>query len=416
MAQDLGDSSLTAAYSDNWPHVWDRVIGWSNSTHTLSDAPPSTELHEKQEMRWKNIDGGIVDFGPWMLKGMDYAAKGAAYISLAIIFFVLYWLAAGPGSYLLLANKKRKELNWFVYGAWAFAGTAVTIVIVRLVLHGQAEARHLSIIRSVPGEPTYVFSRVGMYIPRDGDQTIALGDTAHDAISYITPLQIHPEYVDAGVFPAAQEYTIPIHNDPQPVSVRVPFRSTLKKLQVRWVGETPAGIAGSARLVGSTKGLIAGNLVNGTGVNLKNVYFAFSYVDKGMYRSDKVLFMPSWTDQKAIDLAALWDKAKIIVDPDIGVGEGKTYGDPRDGANVSSIRGVIDGQWNKYWTHKWEGDNRGAADYDDPSGVPKAFPILSLFDRIPPMPNVMNSYSRIDFSRSGGRELNMSAAVGAGNW
>ena len=117
--------------------------------------------------------------------------------------------------------------------------------------------------------------------------------TATDAISYITPLQIHPEYVVATDFPAAQQYAIPVHDDPQPVSVHIPFRSTLKKLQARWVGELKGGIGGSVRLIEfkitikkggpkkgdeTRKGVIAGNLVNNTGEDLKDIYIAFNYV------------------------------------------------------------------------------------------------------------------------------------------
>ena len=90
-----------------------------------------------------------------MLKGTDYAARGAAYIFVAIIFFIVYWIAAGPGTYLFLAGKKRKELNWFIFGAWAFAGTAATVLLVKLILHGDAEARHLTVdSEALAGEPS----------------------------------------------------------------------------------------------------------------------------------------------------------------------------------------------------------------------------------------------------------------------
>ena len=160
VAQDLGDVGLTGPLSDNWPHIWDRVIGWRNDTQTLSDLPNADALSKAKDAA-QNTDG-LVDFSEWMLQGTDYTAKAAAYIVLAVVFFLLYWIASGPGTYFFLAGKKRKELNWFIFGAWAFVGTLVTVLVVRLVLRGDAEVRHLSIVRNVAGQPTYVYSRVGL--------------------------------------------------------------------------------------------------------------------------------------------------------------------------------------------------------------------------------------------------------------
>ena len=140
VAQDFGDINLTGAYAENWPHVWDHVLGWNNQTVTSLDAPSGTTEGDKLRKPFDpDVTDASVDFR-WMLKGTDFAAKGAAYIFVAILFFIVYWIAAGPGTYLFLAGKKRRELNWFIFGAWAFAGTAVTVLLVKLILHGDANA------------------------------------------------------------------------------------------------------------------------------------------------------------------------------------------------------------------------------------------------------------------------------------
>ncbi|HET6248415.1 MAG TPA: hypothetical protein VFE47_12005 [Tepidisphaeraceae bacterium] len=424
VAQDLGDKALVGSDPDVWAHVWDRVIGWRQNTFTVDDAIGDSNADREKGNR-ENGEGDI-DLSKWMNQGTDYASKGAAYVFLAVLFFILYWVAAGPGTYLFLSRKKRKELNWFIFGAWAFAGTALTVLLVRLVLRGDAEIRHLTVVRQVIGEPAYIYSRVGLYIPRDGDQTIALDDTSKDALSYITPLQLHPQYVGDTEFPASQVYGIPIHDDPQPVSIRVPFRSTLKKLQVRWVGDLKGGIDGSAKLIPPTinkgaSGYISGTLINSTGTDLKYVYFVFNYLGHNGTSQDICLYVPKWKKDTPIDLNAEYAGAK-----DLGTNDSviTTAADPRNANNTSSIKSPIGGKngltgWENYWT-RWTGggamgggdDSRGQADFE--SAVPKAFPLLSLFDRIAPGLNDPQNHNRVDFVRRGGTILNMSPSVAAG--
>ncbi|MDB5291040.1 MAG: hypothetical protein JWL69_2281 [Phycisphaerales bacterium] len=411
VAQDFGDPNLTGPNSSNWPYVWDRVIGWHNDTLLPGD-------YDKNKNPYESGDG-TVDFGPSMLQGTDYTSKGATYIFLAILFFVVYWVAAGPGTYFFLAGKKRKELNWFAFGAWAFVGTALTVLVVRLLLRGDAEVRHLTVIRSTPGEPAVVYSRVGLYIPRDGEQAVALKDNAKEDISYITPLQIHPAYVPSTDFPAAQVYSIPVHDDPQPVSIKVPFRSTLKKLEARWVGDLQTNIGGSARLVAAGKnGYINGTLTNQTGTDLKNIYIVFNHTGGGGKTSDWALFIPRWDKDKSLDLSKEFDSAK-------GIGIQGSWNTPGSGGNVKGTIQGMTGSWDQYWTTTWGHGNYTGGD-DDRGGradfagefPPRAFPIMSLYDRLNPGRNIVGqnppTLNRVDFIRRGGRMLDMSPSVAAG--
>ena len=110
------------------------------------------------------------------------------------MFFIGYWLVAGPGSYLYLAGKRRKELSWMIFAASAVAATALTVLVVKLVLRGSPEAHHVSIVRIAGGGPgggynAVVHSRIGLYIQRDGYQNVALRTTprAPSAISRPSP-------------------------------------------------------------------------------------------------------------------------------------------------------------------------------------------------------------------------------------
>ena len=411
VAQDLGDINLTgSAYSENWPHVWDQVIGWQNSTYTLIDAPQNTDAGDKIRRSFDDSDGGIVDFSAWLLRGNDFPGRGAAYVLVAVLFFIVYWIAAGPATYLYLSGRNRKELNWFIFGAWAFVATLLTILVVKIALRGEGEARHLSIVRQDVGQQANVYSRLGLYIPRDGEQTLSLADTSHDAVSYLTPLQEHPDYVEPTDFPAQQTYAIAVHDDPQPVTVNVPYRSTAKKLQAKWVGDA-TGINGAVKLLSFENGLIDGILTNQTGTNLKNIYVVFRFEQPGLMQN-RVLFIPHWESGKPLDLHAQYGSAHNI-NPEALLG----------GANKDPYKGVIEGvagfgeeRWTGDWSNGLLGgpggkDMRGANDFD--ADVPRAVPILSFFDLIAPAKN-NESRKRVEFLRRGGQEMNMSAAVEAG--
>ena len=62
-----------------------------------------------------------------------------------------------------------------------------------------------------------------------------------------------------------KQYTLPVVDatSDEPISVAMPWRGTMKRLQVRWNGELEAAITGKAALTGRSPD-ITGTLVNGT--------------------------------------------------------------------------------------------------------------------------------------------------------
>src|SRR6185369_11604461 len=188
------------------------------------------------------------------LRGMEHEGRAGGLVFLAGVFFIGYWVVAGPVAYLVLAGKKRTELSWTIFAVCAMGATLLTVGVVRLVLRGDAGVHHVSLVRMLgeapaedgtPRSRATVTSRIGLYIPRDGLQQVTLLDNDKDAISYITPYSIHPAHQAGSTdFPAYLEYEIPVRDTPltDPVSVAIPYRSTLKKLGARWVGHVSGGI------------------------------------------------------------------------------------------------------------------------------------------------------------------------------
>src|SRR5690606_30751446 len=141
---------------------------------------------------------------------------------------------------------------------------------------GDPEIRHVSLVRTTQDGPATVNSRIGLYIPRDGGQEIALEQTAPESLSYIAPFSMHPHHVtDQIAFTAVLDYAVPVRHvtNKEAPELVVPFRSTLKKLETQWVGDA-GSISGQPKLLAGAY-QVGGSLTNHTGVDLKDVYFAF---------------------------------------------------------------------------------------------------------------------------------------------
>ncbi|MEZ0265181.1 MAG: hypothetical protein ACAI43_10675, partial [Phycisphaerae bacterium] len=154
VAQDLADKPLQGGReptrgvftTEGWFNVWDAVMDWPNEPVRVTQGGQATY----KDLFATHVN---VETGKASLQYMDLPSTSAALIGIAVLFFIVYWVAAGPGSFLVLAKKKKTHMSWFAFGVLAIAGTAMTYLIVKLVLRGEAKLQHVTYVRHVPGEP-----------------------------------------------------------------------------------------------------------------------------------------------------------------------------------------------------------------------------------------------------------------------
>jgi hypothetical protein len=419
VAQDLGDPKLYGIATARWPYVWDKVFGWANDTHVQGDIINSDE----KDYAERALMNGPMDLGTAMAKGVEFNSKGAGLITLAVFFFIGYWIIAGPGTYLFLAGKKRSQHSWTAFAAAAVAATVLTVFVVDLVLRGSPEIHHATDVRIATGtesQPAVAFSRVGLYIPRDGAQKVSLEGTTGDFITYVTPMSLHPAYVPDNEFPANLDYQVPVRDTgmPEPASIDVPFRSTLKKLDVKWSGDLTSPIrATGVKLDWDAPAVsaLSGSLDNLSGIDLKNVYVAFHVHGRtSPFRNegrDIILYIATFSSKSGenhIDL-----KSTLANAPQLPLGGGNTGPNtayPEYGGLI--CWGEIDSQWRYHWFNNLR--DRAADQVDDlGTKVPTSFPMLSFYDRILP-PKKEGETSAMTILRRGARNLNMSQALAAG--
>jgi hypothetical protein len=246
-------------------------------------------------------------------------------------------------------------------------------------------------------------------------QRIELTRTAPDSVSAISALPIHPVYLANAPDEAGPEYTVPIVDaaSGQSASIRVPYRSTLKKFQAIWSGDIDQIVQGSATLAPPPT-YIEGHVTNGTGRQLRNVYIAFHYPTGGTFmNADWLLFIPSWDDGVTLNLSREFNKADDGRDlPLIFTDQNRPDGRRRVRARISAD---MQSDWQSFWFTGLRGNALTDTFDDSDSPFRRSLPMLSFFERLQPQRNERgNTPSRVDPLRRGGRWLDCSQALAAG--
>lgn len=432
VAQDLGSPSLVVQAQGRppsvpglteeqvtrlgWAQVWDRVFDWPNKTINserviLAQNTPQGQGMLAEFKRYESAQTPTPDLSGTLLKGMEHGGRGAGYVAIAVLFFLGYWVVAGPGSYFFLAARKRTHYSWVMFAACAGVATLLTVGIVKVVLRGAPEVKHVTFVRVAPGGEAVAHSNFGLYIPRDGMQEIELKETLPKRASYVTPYPMHPAHLpdqSSGGFVSYLEYDVPVRDrtSTEAAMIRVPYRSTLKKFNAKWVGQVKGTIAGRARVSG--QGRLSGKLINETEVNLHSVYLVFMpTLDSG--GRDPVMIQivdnneqPAWPAGQVLDLSGLEDRVDRVVD-----GEAKLT------AGSMGFFGRLNFQWSRFRFHpSLRGGGLGADDAF--SEVELGALLMTVFDLVEPS-KVDENKRRYELRRRAGRHLDASDAVSTGH-
>ena len=144
LALDLSNRNVAGTGSN-------RTVGWSTIVARLLGTGDTPILAPSQDEKARYDAREFRDLGGALLPGTKLAGRSVALVTIALVFFIVYWLVAGPGLYFFLASRKRTSLSWFLFGAAAVVATVVTLGVVRLVLSGSAELKHVSLSRQGAG-------------------------------------------------------------------------------------------------------------------------------------------------------------------------------------------------------------------------------------------------------------------------
>ncbi|HEX8325345.1 MAG TPA: hypothetical protein VF595_15695, partial [Tepidisphaeraceae bacterium] len=221
IAEDISDPAL-ASVDFGWPRLWEQLLDWRNPELMLTGVETAARVDQHKA---RFASDATRELGASFVRGINLTGLTAAKISVAFVFFIGYWILAGPGSYLVLAARKRTAASWFVYGAIAAAATLLTILIAQLVLRGSPQVKHVSLVRVRPDEPARILSRFGLYLPKDTRAAVALPAAADVLPVTLTPFS-EPDHASNTVNPRDTAYAVPVTtgSDETTVELLIPFR------------------------------------------------------------------------------------------------------------------------------------------------------------------------------------------------
>src|SRR5690606_14327846 len=92
VAQDLVEPTLVRVLSGGWVPIWDEIMGWRHNP----TPPPSSQTYQVSPF---SDMPGVVDIGSSFTSGGSLPWTASGYVLIAVLFFAIYWAAAGPGMY-----------------------------------------------------------------------------------------------------------------------------------------------------------------------------------------------------------------------------------------------------------------------------------------------------------------------------
>ncbi len=403
LATDLSNRRLLGRRESpivGWTEIWGRLLDTGDA--------PVLEPDEREQQRYST--SASRDFASAPQADARLAARGAALVTLAVIFFIGYWLIAGPGVFFFLKRRGKPQLTWWAYGAIALGAAGATVLLTGLVLRGPAELRHVSLMRAGSVADQTVASDFGLYIPRDGSQEIRFGEevAADGIISPLIPPRDRP--IVGRTSPVT--YRVDVAGDAE---VAVPYRSTLKKFEARLSSSPFVGLEGRLRLDADSR-YPSGQLVNATEYNLQSIHVAYKYL-RGGRPEVMVLYVPELQAGGTLpSLRELFDgEQSRVIKKFVSAVTGPRTAPARE----EPVEGRLVQDWAlRYW-YEQPGVRRtvvSTTEFDDWSRRYRIAPaVLSFFSMLPPMTNINTQDDAVVLLNRGAAEWDATAALSAGH-
>ncbi|MFN4242147.1 MAG: hypothetical protein ACK4PI_02810 [Tepidisphaerales bacterium] len=402
-----------------WSQVWMKVLDYR-------EWPVATAGGPTEVTRMYAPARTVFDLGAAVVRQMELTSRAGALVGVAAVFFVVYGLLAGPGLWWVLRRRGLGSWQWPCFAAVALGATLLTLVVVQVSRMGGPELRHLTVVRAATGEVARLETRVGLFVPEDGEVRVAWPAGSPNHFAAVTGYAIHPEHASASEeFLSPGRYVVEVRDvaGAEEVGVSVPFRSTLKRLEGVWHGEWEGRLVGTVAVAPPGNTLLTGPLINGTGQTLRNVYLVYRTQRPPNAGQDVWVYVPEWSAGEQWRMEELTDLRRM---PRWGVdGEQPERWSAQALAGGGRISGwgLMGTPGREFEVERWlRGDLLARqlvtrrADFDDSAReVPRVWPLLSLFDRVPVMRNVAATVeTRSELLRLNARFLDVSSAVSAG--
>lgn len=210
--------------------VWHRVFGFRGPI--LPKERVEKDINEGRMIRPSYRRYSALDD----FLGVRMAMRETAVVplTLAALFFILYWFTAGPGGFFFLRSRGLARHNWLLFIA-VTAGCSLVAWGGALALRpAKAKIAHVSVMDiDAVSSLVHIKSWASIFVPEHGPVELAIDDPAQgenrNVIAAVGVTQSH----DRGSFLDPQRYEI---DAASPHRMTVPFRATAKQVEIDFLG------------------------------------------------------------------------------------------------------------------------------------------------------------------------------------
>ena len=242
---DLDALQRGAAVVDGAPQAdvfWNAVLG------RRADAPSEADYRAWQDEKPRStlvaqgsMSGPTIGDERLVSDRIGQVGRATLGVLAVIGFFVAYWLAAVPGSWMLLRRRRRVGLAWPAFAAVAVLAAPVAWSLGLLFGGGASEVRHLTVADFVL--PTSDAPSAGS-LRANAWMSVALGGFGTTEIAIDAPPETGDLLLDwGGLEGRERRFPDTARNDrsiDRPTTVRAAARATTTDLQAWWAGSPPA--------------------------------------------------------------------------------------------------------------------------------------------------------------------------------
>lgn len=329
------DLASPAVRSAIMPDVfWNRVLGRRGVLISGDEVKRRLDLNRSENSGLMGMyrEPMVLDSG--LAGAISKTGAAAAGVLMAFVVFGVYWVVAGPLGFRLLKFRDWTRHAWVGFVVIAAVFTAIAWGGASAIRPRKTEARHLTIIDSVHGQPTArARAWLNVMLPSYDDMVLAVGAAADSPDetrlrNAMAPWDTSAEGAQQTPFIDTRAYAL---DSRQPDRAGIPSRSTVKAVQVDWAGPTPWAFPRpmleapvvmetlpTPRRGGSTLRL-TGRLVHELPAPLTDVTIIVVRQQLELDRppSGQLMFnavamkLQSWSPGEQLDLEALLDRPRI---------------------------------------------------------------------------------------------------------
>lgn len=233
---DLTDTRLAKVNlpSGKWP-IWNTIFGWKGPAFrdVMIDGYVNAGVMPKPMYR-DHVDLDV-SYIPDLIAMQGTAS---APLLLAILLFFIYWITAGPVSYLTLRLKKRTRYAWMAFVMLVGLFSAIAWGGAYLLRPVEAQMEHFTFL-DFDGDSGLVRGRswTTVLVPKHGDVELVVDPSNElNNRNLLSAQGVNQTTSDSG-YPDPLTYSVSAN---APYRAVVPFRSTAKQFSISYLGDSAA--------------------------------------------------------------------------------------------------------------------------------------------------------------------------------